>query len=91
MKTRMQPIGNILTVYSRVVEIYQENLIKKIELQLLGVETELDKTVIEAVKDPLMHIVRNAIDHGIETVDDRKRSEKKKQPSSKLKLIMKMV
>ena len=77
MKTRMQPIGNILTVYSRVVRDLSRELDKKIELQLLGVETELDKTVIEAVKDPLMHIVRNAIDHGIETVDDRKKIGKK--------------
>ncbi|WGL59129.1 chemotaxis protein CheW [Pigmentibacter sp. JX0631] len=77
MKTRMQPIGNILTVYSRVVRDLSRELDKKIELQLHGVETELDKTVIEAVKDPLMHIVRNAIDHGIETIEERKKLGKK--------------
>lgn len=77
MKTRMQPIGNILTVYSRVVRDLSRELEKRIELQLQGVETELDKTVIEAVKDPLMHIVRNAIDHGIETVEERKKKGKK--------------
>ncbi|MGY3803842.1 hybrid sensor histidine kinase/response regulator [Pigmentibacter ruber] len=77
MKTRMQPIGNILTVYSRVVRDLSRELEKKIDLQLHGVETELDKTVIEAVKDPLMHIVRNAIDHGIETVEERKKQGKK--------------
>ncbi|MBX9838954.1 MAG: chemotaxis protein CheA, partial [Silvanigrellaceae bacterium] len=77
MKTRMQPIGNILTVYSRVVRDLSRELGKKIELQLIGIETELDKTVIEAVKDPLMHIVRNAIDHGIENSEDRKKAGKK--------------
>ncbi len=66
MKTRMQPIGNVLNKFQRVVRDLSCTLGKKISLSLQGVETELDKTLIEAVKDPLTHIVRNACDHGIE-------------------------
>ncbi|APJ03132.1 chemotaxis protein CheW [Silvanigrella aquatica] len=77
MKTRMQPIGNILTIFSRVVRDLCRELGKKIDLVLHGVETELDKTVIEAVKDPLMHIVRNAVDHGIESLEERRKAGKK--------------
>ncbi len=76
MKTRMQPIGNILNKFQRVVRDLSGSLNKKINLNLYGVETELDKTLIEAVKDPLTHIVRNACDHGIETPDVRKQSNK---------------
>ncbi len=76
MKTRMQPIGNILTKFQRVVRDLSGSLNKKINLNLIGVETELDKTLIEAVKDPLTHIVRNACDHGIETPFDRADSGK---------------
>lgn len=71
MKTRMQPIGNVLNKFQRVVRDLSGTLNKKINLVLIGVETELDKSLIEAVKDPLMHIVRNACDHGIETPDMR--------------------
>jgi two-component system, chemotaxis family, sensor kinase CheA len=71
MKTRMQPIGNILTKFQRVVRDLSGSLNKKIILNLVGVETELDKSLIEAVKDPLTHIVRNACDHGIEIPEER--------------------
>jgi two-component system, chemotaxis family, sensor kinase CheA len=71
MKTRMQPIGNILSKFQRVVRDLSSSLGKKIVLNLKGVETELDKSLIEAVKDPLTHIVRNACDHGIESPQDR--------------------
>ena len=71
MKTRLQPIGHILTIFTRVVRDLSRELGKKIELVLKGIETELDKSIIEAIKDPLMHIVRNAVDHGIETIDER--------------------
>lgn len=71
MKTRMQPIGNVLSKFQRVVRDIASNLDKKINLVLHGVETELDKTLIEAVKDPLTHIVRNACDHGIEAPEAR--------------------
>lgn len=76
MKTRMQPIGNILNKFQRVVRDLSGSLNKKINLNLYGVETELDKTLIEAVKDPLTHIVRNACDHGIELPEARVNSNK---------------
>lgn len=71
MKTRMQPIGNILSKFHRVTRDLAKDLNKKIELSLIGVETELDKTLLEAVKDPIMHIVRNSCDHGLETIEER--------------------
>ncbi|MES2614108.1 MAG: chemotaxis protein CheW [Bdellovibrionota bacterium] len=77
MKTRMQPIGNIFNMFSRVVRDVSKELGKKIDLDLQGTDTELDKTILEAVKDPLMHIVRNALDHGVEPVDERKKLGKK--------------
>ena len=76
MKTRMQPIGNILSKFHRVTRDLAKELNKKIELSLIGVETELDKTLLEAVKDPIMHIVRNSCDHGIETMEDRRSAGK---------------
>ena len=76
MKTRMQPIGNILSKFHRVVRDLSRDLNKSVELLLSGVETELDKTLIEAIKDPLTHIVRNSVDHGIESPDVRKSAGK---------------
>lgn len=76
MKTRMQPMGNVLTKFQRVVRDLSATLNKKINIVLVGVETELDKTLIEAVKDPLTHIVRNACDHGIETPEVRSKAGK---------------
>jgi len=72
MKTRMQPIGNVLHKFHRMVRDLSKDLEKKVELDLVGVETELDKTIIEAVKDPLTHMVRNALDHGVESAAERK-------------------
>ncbi len=71
MKTRMQPIGTILSKFNRVTRDLAKELNKKIDLKLVGVETELDKTLLEAVKDPVMHIVRNSCDHGLETPQER--------------------
>ena len=76
MKTRMQPIGNILNKFHRVVRDLSHELKKNITLNLTGAETELDKTLLEAIKDPLTHIVRNSCDHGIETADVRRRAGK---------------
>ncbi len=76
MKTRMQPIGNVLTKFTRVVRDLSKELGKKIEINLSGTETELDKTLLEAVKDPLTHIIRNSCDHGIENPDERKKNGK---------------
>jgi two-component system chemotaxis sensor kinase CheA len=77
MKTRMQPIGNVLTKFNRVVRDLGRELSKKIDLELKGTDTELDKTILEAIKDPLTHIVRNAIDHGIESPAERLKCKKK--------------
>lgn len=71
MKTRMQPIGNVLNKFNRVVRDLSQDLGKQISLHIQGSETELDKSLLEAIKDPLTHIVRNSCDHGIETPDLR--------------------
>lgn len=71
MKTRMQPIGNIWNKFPRVVRDISLMCGKQAYIEMEGKETELDKTIIESIKDPLTHIVRNAIDHGIEKPEDR--------------------
>lgn len=76
MKTRMQPIGNILNKFQRVVRDISKELNKQIEFSTKGSETELDKSLIEAIKDPLTHIIRNSCDHGLETTEERKKAGK---------------
>jgi two-component system chemotaxis sensor kinase CheA len=71
MKTRMQPIGNIWSKFPRVVRDIAVACNKQVRLDMEGKETELDKSIIESIRDPLTHLVRNAIDHGIETPADR--------------------
>ena len=71
MKTRMQPIGNAWAKLPRIVRDLSLELNKKIELQMIGAETELDRQVLELIKDPLTHMVRNSADHGIEMPADR--------------------
>lgn len=71
MKTRMQPIGNVWNKLPRVVRDLSLSCGKQVQLVMEGQDTELDKTIIEAIKDPLTHLVRNAVDHGIEVPDDR--------------------
>jgi two-component system chemotaxis sensor kinase CheA len=71
MKTRMQPIGNVLSKFPRVVRDISVQLGKQVRMELEGKETELDKTINEAIKDPLTHLVRNSVDHGIEMPEDR--------------------
>ena len=71
MKSRMQPIGNIWNKLPRLVRDLASSCNKKARLEMRGNETELDKTIIEAIKDPLTHILRNSIDHGIETPEAR--------------------
>ena len=71
MKTRMQPVGNVWAKFPRVVRDLSLQLGKQIRIEMEGEETELDKTIIEAIKDPLTHIVRNSVDHGIETPEVR--------------------
>src|ERR1035438_295551 len=71
MKTRMQPIGMVWNQLPRVVRDMSVALGKQIRLQMDGADTELDRTIIEAIKDPLVHLVRNSCDHGIETPEVR--------------------
>jgi len=71
MKTRMQPIGNIWNQFPRTVRDVALGCSKEVEVEMEGKETELDKTIIEAIKDPLTHLVRNSVDHGIELPADR--------------------
>jgi two-component system chemotaxis sensor kinase CheA len=71
MKTRMQPVGRLFNKYPRVVRDLARQLGKAVDLELSGEETELDKTMIEDLNDPLVHLVRNAVDHGIETAEER--------------------
>ncbi len=71
MKTRMQPIDNVWSKLPRVVRDLGQQCGREVRLEMIGRDTELDKTILEAVKDPLTHVVRNAVDHGIETPDDR--------------------
>ena len=79
MKTRMQPIGVVWNKLPRVVRDMAMTLGKQIRLQMDGAETELDRTIIEAIKDPLMHLVRNSCDHGIESPEVRIRAGKPPQ------------
>src|SRR5690606_10309596 len=70
-KTRMQPVGNAWQKLPRIVRDLSRDLDKKIELKMSGAETELDRQVLEMIKDPLTHMVRNSADHGLETTDRR--------------------
>jgi len=79
MKTRMQPIKKVFGRFPRVVRDLSRSLNKKISLELVGEETDLDKNLVEALSDPLVHLVRNAVDHGIETPEDRKAKGKPEQ------------
>jgi two-component system chemotaxis sensor kinase CheA len=76
MKTRMQPIGNAWNKLPRIVRDLARELDKKIELTMLGAETELDRQVLELIKDPLTHMVRNSGDHGLETTAERRAAGK---------------
>ncbi|MGA2194788.1 MAG: hybrid sensor histidine kinase/response regulator [Bryobacteraceae bacterium] len=79
MKTRMQPIGMVWNKLPRVVRDMAVTLGKQIRLEMDGAETELDRTIIEAIKDPLVHLVRNSCDHGIEPPEVRLRIGKPPQ------------
>jgi len=79
MKTRMQPIGNIWSKFPRTVRDVAVACGKHVRIEMEGKETELDKTIIEAIKDPLTHLVRNAVDHGIELPEVRRAAGKDPQ------------
>lgn len=76
MLTRMQPVGNIFNKFPRVVRDLAKELGKEIRLEISGREVEMDKTIIEGLSEPITHMVRNAVDHGIETVEARLRAGK---------------
>lgn len=71
MKTRMQPIGRLFQKYPRIARDLARQLGKDVDLVLLGEETEIDKTMIDDLSDPLIHLVRNAVDHGVEKTEER--------------------
>ncbi len=79
MKTRMQPIKKVFGRFPRVVRDLARSLNKEIQLQLIGEETDLDKNLVEALADPLVHLVRNSVDHGIEMPDVREANGKSRQ------------
>lgn len=85
MDMRMLPIGTIFTRFRRLVHDLSADMHKNIELVTEGAETELDKTVIEKLNDPLIHMIRNSVDHGIETKEER--IAKGKNPQGTVKLI----
>jgi len=76
MKTRMQPIGRLFSKYPRLARDLARQLGKEVELVLVGEETEIDKTMLEDLNDPLIHLVRNAVDHGVEGPEERVQSGK---------------
>ena len=79
MKTRMQQIGNVWSKFPRVVRDLAISCKKEIRIEMEGKETELDKTLIEAIKDPLTHLVRNSVDHGVEPPDVREQKGKPRE------------
>jgi two-component system chemotaxis sensor kinase CheA len=76
MKARMQPVSNVFTKMPRMVRDLSQSLHRRVRLEMAGQETELDKSLLEAIKDPLIHAVRNALDHGIEAPDVREAAGK---------------
>jgi two-component system, chemotaxis family, sensor kinase CheA len=85
MKTRLQPLGNIWSRFPRLVRDAAHSCGKKAHLEMEGSETELDKALIEAIRDPLTHLVRNAIDHGIESPAQRLAAGKKEEGRVRLR------
>ncbi|HFQ14602.1 MAG TPA: chemotaxis protein CheA [Gammaproteobacteria bacterium] len=79
MKTRMQPIKKVFGRFPRVVRDIARNLKKEIRLEMIGEETDLDKNLVEALADPLVHLVRNSVDHGIEMPDEREAAGKPRE------------
>ena len=84
MKTRMQPIANIWNKFPRTVRDLAVSCGKDVQLEMEGQDTELDRNIIEAIKDPLTHLLRNAVDHGIESPEVRRKAGK--DPAGKLRL-----
>ena len=85
MKTRMQPISQVWSKFPRLVRDIAQDCGKKVELIQIGAETELDRTLLEGIRDPLVHIIRNSVDHGIEVPAERIAKGKPEQGSVKLR------
>ena len=85
MKTRMLPIGRVFNKFPRMVRDLSRELGKNIELVISGEETELDKSIVEEIGDPLVHLIRNACDHGVESKEERIAAGKKEQGTVELK------
>ena len=85
MKARMQPISKLFNRYPRLVRELTYGSDKKVKLNISGIETELDKMVIQEISDPIVHIIRNAVDHGIETTEDRISAGKNEEGNLNLK------
>ena len=84
MKTRMQPIGRLFQKYPRIARDLARGLGKDVELVLIGEETEIDKTMIEDLSDPIIHLIRNAVDHGVESAEERRMSGKPEKSDVRL-------
>ncbi|MCL1825198.1 MAG: chemotaxis protein CheA [Betaproteobacteria bacterium] len=84
MKTRMQPIGRLFQKYPRIARDLARGLGKDVELVLIGEETEIDKTMIEDLSDPIIHLIRNAVDHGVESAEERRISGKSEKADVRL-------
>jgi two-component system chemotaxis sensor kinase CheA len=84
MKTRMQPIGNAWQKLPRIIRDLASELKKDIELEMHGAETELDRQVLDLIKDPLTHMVRNSADHGLETLEQRRATNKPEKGTIRL-------
>ena len=89
LEIRMVPVGQLFSRLAQVIRRYSREMGKDIELTMFGEDTELDKSLAEEIVDPLMHLVRNAIDHGIEPVDERKRQGKNEHGNIILKAFQK--
>ncbi|MDR0563785.1 MAG: chemotaxis protein CheA [Azoarcus sp.] len=84
MKTRMQPIGRLFQKYPRIARDLARSLGKDVELVLVGEETEIDKTMIEDLSDPIIHLIRNAVDHGVESAEERRIAGKSEKADVRL-------
>jgi two-component system chemotaxis sensor kinase CheA len=87
MKARMQPVSNIFSKMPRIVRDLSQSLGRKVRLQMEGQETELDKSLLEAIKDPLTHAVRNSLDHGIEPPEVRRAAGKDPEGTLRLRAV----
>ncbi|MAF76849.1 MAG: histidine kinase [Halobacteriovoraceae bacterium] len=84
MTTRMQPVGSVFNKFERIVRDLSRTQKKKVHLEIIGQDTELDKTLLEVIKDPMTHLIRNSLDHGLETPEERE--EKGKNPEGILSI-----